>query len=198
MNYLAHACLSFGQPGILLGNMASDFVKGRKQYEFPRGIQKGIQLHRAIDAFTDIHPATQELKKFFKPHYRLYSGAFADIVFDYFLANDEKEFINSDALNLFCYHTYISLRSNMDFFPPGFRVIFPYMVEQNWLYNYQYDSGIEKSFAGMVMRARYMHDSHMAYEIFIKNKLEMQYCYKNFYPSVKKFAMLTLHRLTAE
>ena len=30
MNYLAHAYLSFGDPGILTGNMISDFVKGKR------------------------------------------------------------------------------------------------------------------------------------------------------------------------
>lgn len=30
MNYLAHAYLSFDEPEILVGNMISDFVKGKK------------------------------------------------------------------------------------------------------------------------------------------------------------------------
>ncbi|MFY7899136.1 MAG: ACP phosphodiesterase, partial [Chitinophagaceae bacterium] len=32
MNFLAHAYLSFQQPSLLIGNMISDFVKGKKQY----------------------------------------------------------------------------------------------------------------------------------------------------------------------
>ena len=42
MNYLAHACLSFGKPDILLGNMINDFIKGKKQFDYPAAIQKGI------------------------------------------------------------------------------------------------------------------------------------------------------------
>jgi acyl carrier protein phosphodiesterase len=34
MNYLAHAYLSFNEPEILTGNMISDFVKGKKKFEF--------------------------------------------------------------------------------------------------------------------------------------------------------------------
>ena len=60
MNFLAHAYLSFGQPEILVGNMISDFVKGKKKFDYPGGIQAGMQLHRAIDTFTDAHPATKE------------------------------------------------------------------------------------------------------------------------------------------
>ena len=72
--------------------MISDFVKGKKKFDFSPLIQKGIALHRAIDDFTDFHPATYNAKSYFRKEYRLYSGAFVDIVYDHFLANDKKEF----------------------------------------------------------------------------------------------------------
>src|SRR6185503_13562950 len=109
MNYLAHAWLSFNQPGILTGNMISDFVKGKKKFDFPPVIQKGIALHRAIDEFTDFHPVIQKAKSYFRKEYRLYSGAFIDIVFDHFLANDKKEFADGIELDTFCQATYIIL-----------------------------------------------------------------------------------------
>ena len=62
MNLLAHAYLSFNNPPILVGNMISDYVKGKKQFLYDPLIQKGIQLHRIIDDFTDHHPATQDAK----------------------------------------------------------------------------------------------------------------------------------------
>ncbi len=74
MNFLAHALLSFGDEDFLTGNMISDFVKGKKKFDYPVAIQKGIQLHRMIDEFTDFHPATSKAKKLFSPYYRLYSG----------------------------------------------------------------------------------------------------------------------------
>lgn len=92
MNYLAHAYLSFNHPDILVGNMISDFVKGKKKFDFPQDIQKGIMLHRMVDTFTDTHEATKEAKEVFRPHYRLYSGAFVDVIYDHFLAADPSEF----------------------------------------------------------------------------------------------------------
>ena len=62
MNFLAHAYLSFDHNDILVGNMISDFVKGNKKDLFSVNIQKGIVLHRAIDAFTDQHKATSSIK----------------------------------------------------------------------------------------------------------------------------------------
>ncbi len=35
MNYLAHAYLSFNDPDVLAGNMISDFVKGKKKFDYP-------------------------------------------------------------------------------------------------------------------------------------------------------------------
>ena len=66
MNYLAHAYLSFNHPGILAGNMINDYVKGKSQYDYPPIIQKGLQLHRFIDHFTDLHPSTAAAKIYFK------------------------------------------------------------------------------------------------------------------------------------
>jgi acyl carrier protein phosphodiesterase len=68
--------------------MIADFVKNREREFLPMEIQKGIKLHRAIDTFTDAHPVVHQAKRFFSPMVRLYAGAFVDVSFDYFLAND--------------------------------------------------------------------------------------------------------------
>ncbi|MCB0709180.1 MAG: DUF479 domain-containing protein [Chitinophagaceae bacterium] len=188
MNYLAHAYLSFNNPSLLVGNMISDFIKGKKQFEYPTPIQKGIKLHRQIDAFTDAHDATRNLKSFFRNQYRLYSGAFADVVYDHFLANDNTVFKNEEALNNFALLSYNTLDGYEHLFPPVFSKLFPYMKMQNWLYNYRYKWGIEKSMAGVVRRAAYINDSSKAFEIFNKNYNSMQECYAHFFPDIKKFA----------
>ena len=103
MNFLAHAYLSFQHPEILVGNMISDFVKGRKRLDYSQGIQQGILLHRQIDAFTEMHPATKEARKFLRPAVGLYSGAFVDVAYDHFLANDQNDF---PILHEHCSETY--------------------------------------------------------------------------------------------
>lgn len=39
------------------------------------------------------------MKEVFKPAYGLYAGAFTDIVYDYFLANDSNEFTTDQERN---------------------------------------------------------------------------------------------------
>lgn len=189
MNYLAHAYLSFNDPELLTGNMISDFVKGKKQYEYPEKIQRGIKLHRAIDEFTDNHPATAQIKQFFRPAYRLYAGAFTDVVYDYFLANDEVEFPTPGQLKEFTQKTYSSLARNTAFFPAGFANMFPHMHTQDWLYNYKFDEGMQKSFGGLRHRARYIAESETAYQIFLSHKAAIKAHYAYFFPALKAFAV---------
>jgi len=116
MNYLAHAYLSFNLPQILVGNMISDYIKGKKQFDYPETIQKGIRLHRAIDTFTDQHAATREAKKFFKPAVGAYAGAFMDVVYDHFLARDEAELAEHD-LQQFTRQVYTQLSEHHHLLP---------------------------------------------------------------------------------
>lgn len=189
MNYLAHAYLSFGQPEILVGNMISDFVKGKKKFDYAHEIQKGIELHRAIDDFTDHHAATHKAKEFFKSDYRLYAGAFVDVVYDHFLANDQKEFIDEDSLRSFSVRTYSSLQNYIDIFPERFSKFFYYMQQEDWLYHYRFKQGSINSFGGLVRRAKYLDDSITAATIFTDHYNELQLCYDEFFDDVKKFAL---------
>jgi acyl carrier protein phosphodiesterase len=195
MNYLAHAYLSFNNPDILAGNMISDYIKGKKQFDYPPAVQKGIKLHRAIDNFTDTHAATQELKSFFRPQYRLYSGAFADVVYDHFLANDTHEFGSETELKKFAADTYQLLESYTELFPLLFQKMFPYMKEYDWLYNYRHTWGIEKSLGGVVRRSAYLTESAIAFEIFNTHYTAMQACYNVFFPDLKKYSFNKLDEL---
>ncbi|MCO5234950.1 MAG: ACP phosphodiesterase [Chitinophagaceae bacterium] len=187
MNYLAHAYLSFGHPEVLVGNMISDFVKGRKKENYATLIQKGILLHRSIDTFTDQHVATRTAKQYFRPYYRLYAGAFVDIVYDHFLARDAKAF-PGEQLMAFSGQTYAQLDLYQAVLPERFSFMLPYMKAQNWLYNYQYRWGIQNSFAGLVRRAAYMTESAPAFEAFESHYKQLQECYDAFFPDVEQMA----------
>jgi len=187
MNYLAHAYLSFGDEQVLVGNLISDFVKGKKKFNYPEGIQRGITLHRAIDTYTDAHEVTKLAKDIFRPSYRLYSGAFMDVVYDHFLATDPDQF-SEDTLNQFSKNTYEILERHSKFLPDRFAGMFPYMRSQNWLFNYRTIWGTESSFGGLVRRARYLQESQTACSLFEENYQTLQRYYKAFFPQLKSFA----------
>jgi acyl carrier protein phosphodiesterase len=184
MNYLAHAYFSNYHPEILLGNLISDFIKGKKQFDYPEAIQKGIKLHRAIDHFTDKHPAMQQAKQVFKPHYRLYAGAFTDIAMDYFVANDTQFFAQEADLEQFAQWVYSQLRRFEYYIPDRAKGYFLRMQQQNWLYHYRSFWGIEKSFRGLVYRSTYLNDSATAANIFAENLPLLQSQYEAFVPDL--------------
>ena len=188
MNYLAHAYLSFQQPGLVVGNMISDFIKGKKQYDYPPHIFKGIRLHRAIDEFTDNHEATRQAKVFFRPAYRLYAGAFVDVVFDHFLAKDITIFPSENALAQFATATYETLNENFAFLPQRFQQMLPHMQQHNWLLNYATLKGIEQSLGGLVRRSAYITDSATAFQILQDNYQPLQQCYQVFFPQLMMMA----------
>jgi len=189
MNYLGHAFLSFGDSGILTGNMIGDHVKGRLALDkFPAAIRKGIELHRHIDGFADTHPATMRGKLLFREDYGLYAGAIMDTLYDHFLANDPKCFATEQALRDFTGTVYVQLEEQRGFFPEKFAEYFPYMKEHNWLYNYRTLKGIERSLGGVARRALYMPPIEKAYEIFVGHYYLLNQCYYEFIDDVIKFA----------
>lgn len=168
----------------MVGNLISDFIKGKKQYDYPDAIQKGIKLHRAIDNFTDAHGAVTEAKQIFRPHYRLYAGAFVDVSFDYFIANDSRLFATENDLSAFVQTAYAGLRQHGEWIPEKSRGYFERMQQQNWLYHYRSLWGIQKSFGGIVYRSAHLTDSATASLLFEENLASLQQAYENFIPDL--------------
>lgn len=193
MNYLGHALLSFGNSGILTGNLIADHVKGKLALDkYPEDIKKGILLHRKIDEFTDDHPASKRAKILFKPEYGLYAGAIMDCLYDHYLANDPKYFSSEEELKKFSEKTYEQLETQSAWFPETFAGYFPYMREHNWLYNYRTMPGINRSLNGLKRRAQHMPPIENAYQTFVVNYYILAQCYYEFMDDMAKFVKVEL------
>jgi acyl carrier protein phosphodiesterase len=62
------------------------------------------------------------------------------------------------------------------------------MRQQNWLYNYRFNWGMERSFSGLVYRSKYMEESETAFALFEKNYEALQESYDAFFPDLLAFA----------
>ena len=193
MNYLGHAFLSFGAADILMGNMIGDHVKGKLALEqYSEGIRKGILLHRKIDGYTDVHPATLRARLLFREEYGLYSGAIMDTLYDHYLANDPRMFSSKETLMAFTQTVYKQLLENEKYFPPKFAEYFPYMRENNWLYSYRTLKGMERSLGGLARRAKYIPPVQKAYEIFVTNYYHLNQCYYELIDDLAGFVKIEL------
>ena len=180
-----------------MGNLVSDFVKGKKKFDYPQRIQQGITLHRVIDMFTDEHEATKKAKEIFRPHYRLYGGAFVDVVYDHFLAVDENEFSEA-SLYSFSQEVYSTLEKYRAWFPERFGAMFPYMKTQNWLFNYRTLTGTKRSFGGIVRRSLYLTESETAAQLFEQYYQPLQEYYRQFWADLRSFARRQFEILSAD
>lgn len=185
MNYLAHSILSYTS-GQVVGNMIADFIKNNERGSFPSGIQEGIRLHRCIDTYTDSHPVVSEAKKIFSPLVRLYSGAFVDVAFDYFVAHlyTEQELKNHSK------KTYQTLWQNEKWLPQNYRQMLVKMEKDDWLSNYRQDWGIKFSMQNVLNKAKYLDENLPVFDIFLQNKPQLQAYFDLFFPDILDYCKI--------
>lgn len=153
MNFLAHAYLSFDQPGILAGNMMADSVRGSQANAYPEEIKKGILLHRRIDAYTDSHELVKETRKVFYPLISHYALVISDVIYDHFLGVHWKKF-HTKSLMDFSIQSYQSLDLYRSYFPPKFDRIYSYMRDENWFVKYSSHAGIHHTIEMLKYRSK--------------------------------------------
>ena len=163
MNFLAHLYLSPTNSDILLGNFFADGILGNQFQHYNQDIKNGIILHREIDTFTDNHPITKQSKRRLHDRYRLYKGIIIDIFYDHFLA---KNWYNYSVIPLDIYvdSIYALLQKEYKTLPEKTQHMLPYMMEYNWLFNYQYKEGIQRVLNGMNNRTKNKSQMNLALE----------------------------------
>lgn len=161
MNFLAHIYLSFGDEEITIGNFIADSVRGKRYERFPEKIQHGILLHRAIDTYTDKHPIARQSSKRLHANHSHYSRVIVDIFYDHFLARNWDRYSDLP-LDLFTKDFYDLIEKNYPILPTNIQRMMPYMIADNWLYNYQYKEGIQRVLQGLNRRASNPSSMHYA------------------------------------
>jgi len=151
MNYLAHLYLSGQSDEVLLGNFIGDYVKGQSYLRYAEDVQKGIILHRAIDAFTDQHFLVREAGNFFRPVYGRYAGIVTDVIFDHFLACYWQEY-SPYTLRQFAKHVHAVLLSNFFQLPGRVKGFLPFLIQHKRLESYAHPEGIQQSLHIMAHR----------------------------------------------
>lgn len=188
MNFLAHLYLSGDDPEVMVGNFIGDFVKGRNVRErFRPGIAAGIELHRAIDDFTDAHPVVDRSKQRLRPNLRHYSPVVADMFYDHFLAANWRHY-HSEPLTLYAAGVYRLLESYRDVLPEGVKAMLPYMVGGNWLVSYARIEGIQRALNGMAARTPYESGMETATKLLRAHYDSFKEEFTEFFPELAHFA----------
>ena len=154
MNFLAHIYLSNDNFSLAVGNLIADRVKGKYLTDFSPMIQKGIILHRKIDAFTDLHPLFKECVSLLFPIYRHYSRVIIDMYFDHFLASNWDKY-HSKNLKDFLNEFYDALKIESENFPENIKNFSKTLIFYNWFDSYKTITGLELILTQMEQRTRF-------------------------------------------
>jgi acyl carrier protein phosphodiesterase len=188
MNFLAHAHLSGADEKILVGNFIGDFIKGRQALnQFEPRIIRGVELHRAIDEFTDNHPVVDESKKRLRPKYRHYAAVIVDMFYDHYLATHWAQF-HTEKLETFAANTYSIIQSFSSILPSTFKQMLPYMIRGNWLISYREISGVHRALSGMAQRSPYNSRMEQASDDLRNHYDAFRLEFEQFFPQLKAFA----------
>ncbi len=194
MNFLAHIHLSGENELIKIGNFMADGVRGKQYENFPIDIQKGILLHRAIDTFTDAHPIFRQSTKKLHSRYHHYAGVIVDMYYDHFLAKNWKSY-STETLEKYTAQFYQSLLNNPTILTTKTQNLLPYMMEYNWLVNYQSINGLERILSQMDHRTKNQSLMRFATEELVAHYDEFEGEFSLFYNEVQQFSNTKLNEL---
>jgi acyl carrier protein phosphodiesterase len=187
MNFLAHLHLSGDNEHLMVGNFIGDFIKGRSALEkFEPNIVKGVELHRAIDAFTDTHAVVSRSKNRLRPKYRHYSGVIVDVFYDHFLAKNWNTY-HPDPLSVFAASAYTTIEKFDSILPDEVKRMLPYMISGNWLVNYSKTEGIHRALSGMASRTPYISKMDEAVGDLVNHYQDFKTEFEDFYPELMKY-----------
>ena len=186
MNFLGHIFLSGEENELLLGNFIADHVKGKSQLEYSQGVIKGIQLHRAIDYFTDHHPMVVQGVRRLNGDFGHYGSVIIDMYYDHFLASlwDDYHRVPLESFSLFIYEKLLPYISIM---PARTQKMLPYMVGNNWLEAYANPEGLSKALNGMSKRARFNSGMEGATAYLLENYEAFKEEFRKFMPDIIVF-----------
>lgn len=194
MNFLAHIYLSYNDEEITLGNFIADSIRGNKYQHLPINVQKGIKLHRYIDTYTDAHPIPKISSKRLHANYSHYSRVIVDIYYDHFLAKNWSRY--SDVpLDVFVENFYDLLEDNYKILPDGVKRMMPYMIADNWIYNYSKMDGIARVLNGMNRRTKNKSKMNLAILDLEKNYESFEEEFTEFFEDLISYSKIKFNSL---
>jgi acyl carrier protein phosphodiesterase len=136
LNFLAHFHLAWPNEGLIAGGLEGDYYKGRLRGEHDAALERGIALHRAIDAYTDSHQRIALLRQQFPTGLRRYAGILIDLSFDHYLTRHWDHY-SSVELDVFTQAVYRTLSAHEHQLSAGSRAMLGRMLQYDTLNAYQ-------------------------------------------------------------
>ena len=198
MNFLAHAYLAAPDDGLIAGGVIGDWIKGPlADQPLPKGLLRGVELHRAIDAFADREAAFRRSRARISAARRRWSGVLVDMYYDHLLAAHWEDWHNRP-LYEFTQQIYASLERQVGHLPtPGSKdtplihtlvAVTQRMSSEDWLASYASVTGLNDILARMSQRARQPNPLANGAEELFAARADFAADFAEFLPVARQFA----------
>jgi len=152
VNFLAHSLLGFDNQELIAGQFCGDFVRGSDLSRFPKGVERGIRLHRHLDRFTDTHAALTPIRQQIPDVPRRLAGIVVDVMFDHYLARRWDE-VSSVSLDHHAQSVIVALNRHEAHFPPPLKRFTRLLQSEDILQNNVHLRSIELTLARIASRS---------------------------------------------
>jgi len=183
MNYLAHCYLSCSDEDLFLGNLMTDFLRKSEEGNYEGKVLEGIQLHRAIDTFTDKHPASLELRDMLRKRHDKYASVVVDLIWDRMLCINWLHF-SGESIREFITPLYGILEKRKDELPAKFESRIDKMLQGDFLMAYANDDNMLKSLQWMDNRVNFPSNFVGAMDDLKENRDQIQKLFMQFFPAL--------------
>ena len=170
---------------LTIGNMIADFIKKNQVEIYSPAVQRGIQLHRIIDSYTDQHPMVRKGTKRLRPTQGKYAPVVIDILYDHLLANNWEKY-SKMTLSKFANQQYILLNDNLKILPKKLQKNLPKMIKGNWLEGYGHEAGIRYTLERMDERTKFPSSFVTAFDTLKEYYTLFEEEFNHFYPDLMK------------
>ncbi|KEF32430.1 Acyl carrier protein phosphodiesterase [Marinobacter nitratireducens] len=187
MNYLAHAFLAPDSAEARVGSILGDFTRGVDLGGLPADVLAGVRHHRAIDAFTDRHPAVLESKQLFSRQRRRFAGVALDILYDHYLLRHWERYANCPR-DRFINLVYCELQEYEQIMPATMLTMSRRMVSHDWFSAYADLDNVGYALDRVAGRLRFPNGFAGIIEEIRESDRELEYLFLEFFPDLQSHA----------
>jgi acyl carrier protein phosphodiesterase len=196
VNYLAHFHLAWPDEGLVAGGLEGDFLKGPLRGELPGDLERGVKLHRAIDAYTDQHPVVVQLRRDLPKNLRRYAGILIDLSFDHYLSLHWSSF-SDIPLAEFNRRVYQVLVNRQEALSEGAQHMVERLIEYDILNLYLEWETVPATASRIGERFK-RHNPFLAIDRELSEaKAPMEHAFLNFYPQLQSFCTQRVQLLSS-
>ena len=187
MNLLAHAVLSGERPGVIVGGVMGDWIKGPVGPELPAEIAEGVRRHRRVDVFTDAHPVTARSRGRLQPRWGRYAGILVDLAYDFCLAAQWRELVD-EPLESFVRRVHGMLTEAVDVLPSPAALIVGHLVAGEWLLAGRSWEGVGTALTRVARRLRHPMPLGEGVDDLRRLESELAEDFREFFPELRRQA----------